>query len=150
MRREAAEAGPVMFRYAWNVAEDLESRLREHLATRADVIAAYLFGSRARDEATATSDVDIAIWLRAKPTGLNDAPLELADELAQAVGLPVDVVVLNGAPSDLVHRVLRDGVLLLETDRSARIAFEVRARSDYFDLMPVRNAYRYPRRPQRV
>jgi hypothetical protein len=43
---------------------------------------------------------------------------------------------------DLVHRVLRDGVLLLERDRSARIRFEVRARNDYFDLLPHLRRYR--------
>ena len=36
---------------------------------------------------------------------------------------PIQLVVLNGAPPDLVHRVLRDGQLLCERDRSARIRF---------------------------
>lgn len=54
----------------------------------------------------------------------------------------VDLVVLNAASPDLVHRVLRDGILLLERDRPARIAFEVRARNAYFDLQPVLARYR--------
>lgn len=54
----------------------------------------------------------------------------------------VDLVVMNGAPSDLIHRILRDGILLCEPDRSARIAFEVRSRNDYFDLQPARARYR--------
>jgi hypothetical protein len=41
-----------------------------------------------------------------------------------------------------VHRVLRDGVLLLDHDRSARIAFEVRSRNEYFDLLPILERYR--------
>jgi len=52
------------------------------------------------------------------------------------------VVVLNDAPADLVHRVLRDGVLVLETDRSARIRFEVAKRNEYFDLLPILRRYR--------
>jgi hypothetical protein len=43
---------------------------------------------------------------------------------------------------DLAHRVLRDGLLLLERDRSARIRFEVRARNEYFDLLPHLRRYR--------
>ncbi len=40
---------------------------------------------------------------------------------------------------------LRDGVLLLDRDPSARIRFEVRARNEFFDLQPILALYR--RRP---
>jgi len=43
---------------------------------------------------------------------------------------------------DLVHRVLRDSLLLAERDRSARIRFEVRSRNEYFDLLPFLRRYR--------
>jgi len=49
---------------------------------------------------------------------------------------------LDGADSDLVHRVLRDGVLVVERDRAARIAFEVFKRNEWFDLEPVRRRVR--------
>jgi len=51
-------------------------------------------------------------------------------------------VVLNDAPVDLVHRVLRDGRLVVERDRPARIRFEVRARREFLDLRPVLLHYR--------
>lgn len=110
------------------------------------LVAAYLFGSHARGTAAPGSDVDVALWLRDVPRTLDDLQLDLAADLERDLGVPVDLVVLNGAPSDLVHRVLRDGILLAEHDRSARIRLEVLARNDYFDLLPVRNAYRYGRR----
>jgi hypothetical protein len=47
--------------------------------------------------------------------------------------VPVQLVVLNRAPADLVHRVLRDGVLLLDRDPGARIRFEVRTCNLYTD-----------------
>jgi predicted nucleotidyltransferase len=106
------------------------------------LVAAYLFGSHGRGEATPSSDVDVAIWLERAPRTFDEYPFELAADLEQALGKPVDLVVLNTAPSDLVHRVLSDGVLLIERDRSARVRFEVRARNDYFDMLPIRNAYR--------
>jgi hypothetical protein len=49
---------------------------------------------------------------------------------------------MNTAPADLIHRILRDGKLLLEADKSCRIAFEVRARNEYFDLLPILQRYR--------
>ena len=40
---------------------------------------------------------------------------------------------------------LRDGSLVLDRDRAARIRFEVRSRNEYFDLAPIRRRYRrYP------
>ena len=42
-------------------------------------------------------------------------------ELEALLGRPVDLIVLNRAPIDLVHRVLRDGEIVCETDRRARI-----------------------------
>lgn len=117
-------------------------QLVEHLEGRADVIAAYLFGSQARGTARADSDVDIGILLRARPTHLLDGAFDLAGDLAVIISKAVDVVVMNSAASDVVHRILRDGELLLDRDRGARIRFEVRARNDYFDMIPIRDAYR--------
>src|SRR4051812_23022202 len=119
--------------------DDLESKLAHALAgVRADVIAAYLFGSRARGTARRDSDLDVALLLRGTPAAtLEGMGLDIAADLERALGQPVDVVILNGAHVDLVHRVLRDGRLLLERDRSARIQFEVRARNDYFDMQPI-------------
>jgi uncharacterized protein len=102
--------------------------------------------SQARGTASATSDVDVALLMTNAPKTLGDLQLDVAADLERELGLPVDVVVLNHAPSDLIHRVLRDGELLVENDRSARIRFEVRARNDYFDLAPVLHAYRRGRR----
>jgi hypothetical protein len=118
------------------------AQLVEHLRTREDVMVAYLFGSQARGTARSDSDVDVGVWLRHRPTTLLDGAFDLAGDLAGAIGKPVDVVVMNSAPSDVIHRILRDGELLLERDRSLRIRFEVRARNDYFDMIPIRDAYR--------
>jgi len=65
--------------------------------------------------------------------------------LERLLGRPVQVVALNRASADLVHRVLRDGKIVLDRDPAARIRFEVRRRNEYFDLAPIRRLYRrYP------
>jgi predicted nucleotidyltransferase len=107
------------------------------------LICAYLFGSRARGTQSPDSDVDIALLFeRDPPRTLEGLQLDLADELTGALARSVDLVVLNRAPPDLIHRVLRDGILLLDRDPGARIRFEVRARNDYFDLLPHLRRYR--------
>jgi predicted nucleotidyltransferase len=120
----------------------MQEVLVRRLEREPGLIAAYLFGSQARGDARPSSDVDVAIWLEVEPSSFDAYPFELAADLEQALGKHVDLVVLNTAPSDLVHRVLTDGVLLVEKSRSRRVRFEVRARSDYFDMAPIRDAYR--------
>lgn len=123
--------------------DQIEARLRPALAAHGDVVAAYLFGSVARGTATRTSDVDVAVLLTADPPRTVDGlRLGLEGELERALGLPVQLVVLNRAPCDLIHRVLRDGILLLDRDPGARIRFEVDARNRYFDLQPFLRRYR--------
>jgi len=82
------------------------------------------------------------LYSGALPSTLGSPALTLEGELERLLGRPVEVVVLNSAPVDLVHRVLRDGRLVFEGDRSARIAFEVKARNEYFDLFPILRRYR--------
>lgn len=117
----------------------VESVLERH----PDFVAAWLFGSAARGTAGPDSDVDVAI-LRGRPgvDPLGDLPLGLTQELMMATGRQVDVVILDDADVDLVHRVLRDGELLLDRDRRVRIEFEVKSRHAYFDLLPRLRAYR--------
>jgi predicted nucleotidyltransferase len=125
----------------------IEQALRKFFASRpAGIVAAYLFGSVARGTAGARSDVDVAVLYEAAPPAtIEGLPLGLENAIHQVVARPVQVIVLNTAPVSLVHRVLRDGVLVLDRAPSARIRFEVRARNEFFDLQPI--LARYRRRP---
>lgn len=117
--------------------------IEAYLSGEAGCLAAWLFGSEARGTARADSDVDVAVLVAGAPRGkLEDLHLDWATALEARLGRPVDLVVMNGAPVDLVHRVLSEGELVLERDRSARVAFEVRARREYFDLEPHLRRYR--------
>lgn len=106
-------------------------------------VAVYVFGSVARGSAGPRSDVDVGVLMDEPPPSTLMGPrLSIEGRLEQALGRPVDVIILNSAPADLVHRVLRDGELVLERDRGRRIRFEVARRNEYFDLQPLRDAYR--------
>ena len=116
----------------------------ECLAARSErLVAAYVFGSVARDTANDASDVDVGVVLcGGRPRSIDEYPFELQVALERRLGHPVDLVVMNGAPPDLLMRILRDGVLVLERDHAARIEFEVQARNEYFDLQPFLERYR--------
>jgi predicted nucleotidyltransferase len=122
-------------------------RLERYLsANPGDLAAAYLYGSVARDQARPGSDVDVGVlFVEEPPPTLAGLPTPLEAELAELLDAKVQVVSLNSAPVDLVQRVLRDGIVVLDRDRSLRIAFEVRSRNAYWDLLPVLRRYRAPR-----
>lgn len=123
---------------------ELDSSFTQLLASApSEVLAIYLFGSVARGTAGPRSDVDLGLLLERQPLAtLEGRMLGYESALAQAIGREVQVVVLNDAPTDLVHRVLRDGRVVLDRDRAARLRFEVRARNEYFDFLPVLMRYR--------
>jgi len=110
-----------------------------------DVICVWLFGSLARDEPR-PADIDVAVLYRhEQPARLDSPRFHAASQLEERLGAPVDLIDAARAPADLVHRVLRDGRLVVDHDPSRRIAFEVRSRNEYFDLEPIRSEYRRAR-----
>ncbi len=120
----------------------LEDTIALYFASAA-VSAVYLFGSQARGTARADSDVDIGVlYPRAPAPTLSAQPFLDEANLAELLLLPVQIIVMNTAPVDLIHRILMDKRLLVERDKAHRIRFEVQARNEYFDLLPTLLRYR--------
>jgi len=113
--------------------------LQEALESRAEILEAYLFGSRGRGEPHPLSDYDVAVYLdpTLEPASSFEYQAALAADLMRALGTSrVDVVVLNRATPLLYHRVLRDGRRLMSRDIRATTAREGRALSRYCDFVP--------------
>lgn len=114
-------------------------RLGAALSARPEILEAYLFGSQARGDASAHSDVDIAIFVEAPALDATGFGYEaaLGAELQQALARSdVDIVILNRAPPLLYHRVLKDGQRLLARDLAATTTREGQALSRYCDYVP--------------
>ena len=106
------------------------------LDERADVRLAYLFGSVARGQARADSDLDVGVVFSPIPS---PAELDrLATDLEAAAGRRVDLVVLNAAPPLLAHEALRAGRLIVCRDEDERVRFHTRAVARYLDTAYLR------------
>ncbi len=123
--------------------------LAGHLGQCKGIAAGWLFGSVARGTARSSrsprgsSDVDVAVLFDSALS--RHALLDLQAELSSLLEREVQVVDARGAPVDLLHRVFRDGILVVDRERGKRIVFEVDARNRYFDMRPILLEYRRPR-----
>lgn len=122
--------------HSLRIAEALVAALFE---TDRRVVAVYLFGSAARNPAAAPRDLDLAFLMATEfdPLVDFDFSLRARTRFEEACGVPVDVVVLNTADPVLQYQVRRDGRVLLDRDRAARLAWEVHSRKLWFDRQPA-------------
>lgn len=130
--------------------------LREVFAAEPEVLAAWLFGSVARDRATPESDVDFAVLLRDHaPQGLERLALldAIAERLARLLGTSerrIDVVAIDEQGPVFQHGVLASGHLVYERDPRQRLLFACSVTRRYLDFKPTldifdRAKYRGPR-----
>jgi predicted nucleotidyltransferase len=107
------------------------------LARWPNVVAAYFHGSAARGEAAA--DLDIAVAFDGDELGfaaLDRLAAELEAE-ARVEGLEIDLRALGPATPRFRANVLRDGKLLFERDREARVRLEARFMIEWADFEPT-------------
>jgi predicted nucleotidyltransferase len=93
--------------------QDEPSGLRELLRQAESALVlrrVYLFGSRARGDARADSDLDLAFEHDSSPAEWADFVNQAQDEAP--VLLDLDLVDLAQAPSELRERILKEGKLL--------------------------------------
>jgi predicted nucleotidyltransferase len=123
--------------------EPLEA-IRSILERRADVRVAYVFGSTARGQARASSDVDVAVLFDPLPEAR--ALDQITSHLQEVSALPVDLVALNTAPPLLAHEIMKTGRIVICRDEDERVRFETRAAARYLDTAHLRRVqYRYLR-----
>ena len=122
--------------------------VRPLLETKRDVRFAYLFGSVAKGRVRSGSDVDVAVWLDGEQSKDVDRvrqaqrALEIESELERALRHEVQVVVLNTAPLELLHNVLRHSRLIISRDEPLRRRIYVEHAKRYYDMAPARALFR--------
>ncbi len=98
------------------------------------VTMAILFGSLAAGRGRLDSDLDLAVSTTAPLTVV--ARVELIDELAAAVGRPIDLIDLTQAHGPLLQQVLTTGRLMLCRNRTEYAELMRRQAYEEADLMP--------------
>ncbi len=98
------------------------------------VTMAMLFGSLAVGRGRSDSDLDLAVNSTV-PLTVHDR-IELIDELAAAVGRPIDLIDLNQAHGPLLQQVLTTGRLVLCRNRSEYAELLRRLAYEEADVMP--------------
>lgn len=109
---------------------DALTKLRAALAGRADLRLVVVFGSRARADDHAGSDLDVAY------DGAVDE-LALMELLGRVASCDVDLVRLDRADVILKHRIAREGVAVREASAGAFARFAANAALEYLDLEPL-------------
>lgn len=112
--------------------------VKERLFEDPAIVFAYVYGSFA--EGMPFRDVDVAIYL--KPDDCASAfESDLSYELGERVGFPVDIKVINPAPSSVRMAVIRKGVLLFTRDAVELADFIEDTGRQYMDYAHFRNIY---------
>lgn len=109
-----------------------EDAARDLLSAEPGLELAVLFGSTARHDAAAGSDLDIAVL------GVPSERLSMLQaELERIIRTPVDLVAIEAAPPLLRFEMARDGIVLIE--RTPHRWSDVRARAmvDWWDWAPT-------------
>jgi predicted nucleotidyltransferase len=116
------------------------TQLRRYFSQRPEIAAVFLFGSLARGEARPDSDLDLGVLLtRGGVEARVNRPQLVLDMMSIWERPDVDVVILNGAPPLLLHRVVRDGHVLYAVNMEVIAEFTIRAFQEYEDTRPLRN-----------
>jgi len=106
--------------------------IEQVLAQNPDIELAYVFGSVARGEAGADSDLDLAVRM-SEPLDA-ERKINLIEELASATGRPVDLVDLHTVGEPLLGQVLSGERLIGTPEQHA--ALMTRHLLDDADFMP--------------
>jgi predicted nucleotidyltransferase len=129
---------PAVHRVTPREQETILHSLSQLLASRGDVLFAYVHGSFIQGHGF--RDIDVAIWMA--PNASRRADLELAVELSRGTGYPVDVRIVNHAPVAVLFHALRGRPLVVRDEQMLSALIERTART-YHDRAPlVRRATR--------
>jgi len=114
------------------------ARLLQRAGDDADVLAVMLYGSAARGEASATSDVDLCLVLA--PARCTAAQMS-AKRLEYLQDVDLDVQVFQQLPLYIRQRVLRDGRVLFVRDEDQLYEVAFRTIQAFDDFRPRYEAY---------
>lgn len=124
-----------------DIVKKLQSYLRESLKDTLSIVAVYLFGSYARGQAKALSDMDLAFLLdekayRADPFEAACPAHMIAMQIGMGLRVQTDVTILNSSSIEMAYELVTVGLCLYEADPDGRLEYGATVRGMYFDFRP--------------
>ena len=102
--------------------------------------AAYVIGSSVRGDVSPESDFDLAVVVQNIHSMTQDHVYELIRHISFPRDLDLSVVDSTSSPLFLFH-IVRDGEVIYEASRQARVQFEAHALHTYYDTAHLRGIY---------
>jgi len=110
-------------------------------APQSHVLVVYVFGSFARNQERAKSDIDLAFLVEPARYRMEafeaTVPVHMvAGKMGMKLDRVVDVTILNSASLEIEYEVVTCGKCLFELDSELRLEYELKVRGMYFDFQP--------------
>jgi predicted nucleotidyltransferase len=109
--------------------KELQETLKKKLVQDPNIVFALIYGSHAKASQHSRSDLDLAVYFKNPPLGLN--LLDLIHELSEHTRKEIDLVVLNHASAFLRHQVMKYGIRLFVQDEVIYRRFREQTMTDY-------------------
>ena len=116
------------------ITSDLDRKIQHVMARHPSVVLAILFGSMANDRARNDSNLDIAVATTTPLTA--QTHLAIIEDLALAIGRPVDLIDLDRTHNPLLQQILTKGRRVLCHDRTRYAELLLRMVYEEADFMP--------------
>lgn len=105
-----------------------------------EVVAVYFYGSRAKDYAHKSSDLDIAVVVdNIKGIDFGDLYFQV-NQIIKDVEVDLRVVTKQTSPT-FVFQVIKTGQCIYQRNELGKVQFEAKALSEYYDGQHLRDIY---------
>ena len=118
----------------------LEEEIISVCENHREIIATYVFGSRAMGKHKRGSDVDIALLLNDREES-DFQYLEFKVKLERALNINVDLIILNNAGEILKHQIRKYGKIIFDSNPEIRKQWEVLSRKLFQDFLYLHYIY---------
>jgi predicted nucleotidyltransferase len=122
-------------------ADELNKNIATYCATRPEIVACYLFGSRAVGKERAGSDVDVAFLLDATilPTDYFNLKMSYLSALGALLRLDIHPLIMNDAGEVVLEQIFRKGLPVYGYDSLDCVRFRMLQFSLIAEFAPIRD-----------
>jgi hypothetical protein len=124
--------------------QDFSRQCQQRLENDPNVIAAYIFGSRAQDYAHPHSDIDVALLVEDRQQVSHRNYFRKLAQINLTLASEIDLVIADkNSPPLLLFQIIKTGQLIYQRSHQERAELEARIMLIYYDTQHIRDIYNY-------